>query len=225
MTIDEKTEKLSVVPEVFYDLICRIPAGIIVLVSVYASIPMDKLPNVLSNIGDSTLAVVIVPIIGIAVSYSIGLALSALSGISIFIILDLIYWYWISKGFKGLRDLEPLQNILTTNIKFWKRNKARVSIHVLLDKSDRHIGLELSKHQAESSLFANLAVGFLVLNIVYFILDIWNACSNNTDFNMSDHVYWVNWILFIFCANMAYLRNIGFWKFLFAYAESYCNDK
>jgi hypothetical protein len=239
-------DKLSVVPEVFYDLISRVPAGMIVLVTGYILWPNCHLPSVLRDIGSSNIATVVVPVVGFVLSYVIGLALSAMSGDTLFFILDKLYRKKIAKGFRVLSErteessfLHAAKSGLRSGLcqrfrrrhkcglcwglwrRFWRgfgvRRRAQVRLNNLLKQEDARVGLEMSKHQAETSLFANLTAGFLLLHVVFLCSDS-ISCFNAS---LSPSAYRIVSILGAMSALVAFLRHRSGWRHLFGFGESY----
>ncbi len=225
MRIDEGPEKLSVVPEVFYDLISRVPAGMIIIVAAYISLPECQLPYALRSVGNSPLVAVVIPIVGLVMSYVIGLALSSLSGLFPFPQLDWVYWASIRKGFLELSKYPGAKDVYDADsLSRRSRLKARMKLHIFLKRSDARVGLEMAKHQAEASLFTNLTVG-LPLLLLFFLYSDSQAREIPGCVGINPQAYAVVAVLCGLSAVIAFLRNQGYWRYHFGFAESFLKNK
>jgi hypothetical protein len=212
-------DKLSVVPEVFYDLISRVPAGMIVLVTACVVLQDCNLPTIIASIDSSPIPAIVVPVVGFVLSYVIGLALSALSGPLLYPRFDRWHKKTINERLEDLRGLpRGGDHIGAAKDNPESRRKAQMGLNIFLKQKDARIGFEMSKHQAETSLFANLTVGFAAL-LVAFLYSYWiskppcaslalNACRIVTLLGATSVI-------------VAFLRYLSGWRHLFGFGESY----
>lgn len=234
MGVSDSTEKLSVIPYVFYDLISRIPAGVIVLLSVYL-MPSSPLPTLPDELLLTTSGAVILPIVGLVVAYVLGLALSA-SGPIVFPILDALNSSQIREGLlrlalaprfaDGLRltinDLSAIEAIGSKEAKRGDITRLRTKLHTYLKVTDSRVGMEMAKHQAEVVLFTNLGVASTLFALFLLLREYF---STGTVVGNPGSGWLISTLLTGIAAfTVAVSRNRICWRYHFAYAEFFLQN-
>jgi hypothetical protein len=154
--------KFSIIPQVFYDFISRVPAGAIFLAGLYFIFPGEFLEALRCQC-HSTVVGVLLSFLALILSYIIGFFLGGVvSSVGI------IFPQKSEADQKDFKDLCEEQG----NPRYFLEkdyeddHRFRIKMNIFLRHRDPQIALEMAKHQAEAELFKNLTVAFLILLVI-----------------------------------------------------------
>lgn len=176
------SKSLETIPEFFFDIIARIPSGMLFSVLIYTVIYNQNLKEIWTNISFGNLLVVLL------ISYTVGILLSAPAKFMAKIYFKRV-WKRIVKREKNVIDkfllIHPLENI-SGNLDELDSTKYLYLYRETHDYSKNYNPIAkvmLPKLSAESSLANNLATAiilflllllFVDLSKIYPIINIWN---------------------------------------------------
>ena len=169
----------SLIPEVYYDLISRVPAGCILLAGL-AGLVLDRNRNGFLD-GVSKLngsAVIAGSLLYIMAGYAAGLLLSSCGAL-------LTDWYWprlfrnvashyndtLQLAIKLFQVGDPQAKNICSSLKDWECRSIYRQTHDYLKRNDMEAKLVIPKIQAEAALAANLACTVLLEFFAYLLLN------------------------------------------------------
>jgi hypothetical protein len=209
--VNMDTDKLSVVPEVFYDIISRVPAGVLILIVTYIFLPTEQ-KLALLTIENFPAAIIVLPIIGLILSYAIGLGLTAPSHL-LFFGFDRILYLIVKKMANNVMTSNSGNKILDITINTKKDlGRVRLDLHIFLKRQTKEIAMEMAKHQAESALFANLTSGFILL---WLLFESGILPSMTQKLTISINCAFA--LMIISCAAITLYRQWNTWRYHFGY--------
>jgi hypothetical protein len=222
--------KLAIIPEVYYDLISRIPSGfaLIVIADWLLSGKTGDLP--LKSLLGSDLSTTAWVLIFLVTSYVVGLAVSPLT-------------YWAFK----ISDLLNADWLLNENERIMKSNASspippyfhfrlhrlgskwqcadaifyyKSRLHTRLKSPNSTFSLEIEKHRAEAALFMNMASGIFALVIIRFV----DMAMRETTVSLCDNRLW--WLIsgMVLMFSVGLYRDRTNWRFAHAYYEKFLSD-
>ncbi len=211
---------LSLIPEIYVDIIGRIPAGMIFVLGI-VSIKSIRLYRLTDTHWFIQVLVLLV------ISYATGIILTAF-GENVFKIYAIRTWkksFEVIKNMSGYNpDFIPIE--LNNTIDSYSEKRARYHDYELLDRKihlelkelPTKAGLLLPKTRAEAALCNNISAAFLLLFIV-------TCFCIHLGFQFSYFRIIFYFTAFLFSAFAGYHRSIAYTKSQFLYYATFLNQK
>lgn len=212
--------KFSIIPEVFYDFISRVPVGAIFLVSLWILFPCHQLLEIVCECKSSALGVLL-PILLLILSYVTGYFLASCGG-------SIFNWFKCCRPdgecFVELIESQrhpPYFNKCDFDTNF--PHRLRIKMFVFLMHRDPQIALEMAKHEAEAALFKGLSFAFLLLFLVWLV---GNCCCDQFfclrkyEHGCHPGIGLVLLVLLVLCILVAVNRVKNNWQYYFEFCRA-----